>query len=106
MAEIVVLITTGSEEEALNISRALVEERLIACANIVPKIRSVFRWEGKIEDEVESLILCKSQDSRMEEICKKVKELHSYDVPEVISLPIISGGGDYLGWVREMTKRD
>lgn len=106
MAEIIVLVTIGSEEEAVTISRALVEEQLVACANIVPKIRSVFRWEGKVEEETESLIIMKSQESRMEEICRKVKELHSYDVPEVISLPIISGLPDYLGWVRAMTNKN
>lgn len=105
MAEIVVLVTIGSEEEAVRISRALVEEQLVACANIVPKIRSVFRWEGSIQEEMESLIIMKSQESRMEEICHKVKELHSYDVPEVISLPIISGLPAYLRWVCATTDK-
>ncbi len=105
MPEIIVLVTSGSEAEALKIARALVEAHLVACANIVPKIQSVFKWEGRLQEEAESLIIMKSQESRMEEIFSKVKELHSYDVPEVIAMPIISGLPDYLGWVSAMTQK-
>ena len=104
MAEIVVLVTTGSEEEAVKIGRALVEAKLVACANVIPTIRSIFQWEGKVEDERESLLVLKSQADRFDPLAQKVRELHSYEVPEIIALPIAQGTTDYLAWVRDMTR--
>ena len=104
MKEIVVFVTTSSEEEAVKISRVLVEKKLVACANIVPKVRSIFSWEGKIEEEQESLIIFKSTESRFEKLMNKIKDLHSYSVPEVISLPINQGLPEYLKWMHDMTQ--
>lgn len=101
---IVVLVTCGSEEEALKIANALVEDRLAACVNLVAPIRSVYRWEGKIWDEKEWLLIIKTQKHRFEELEKKVKSLHSYSVPEIISLSITEGSSAYLRWIRENTK--
>jgi periplasmic divalent cation tolerance protein len=101
---VVVLVTCGSEEEALKIANALVEDRLAACVNLVAPIRSVYRWEGKIWDEKECLLIIKTQKHRFEELEKKVKSLHSYSVPEIISLPITEGSLAYLDWIRENTK--
>jgi periplasmic divalent cation tolerance protein len=101
---IVVLITCGSEEEAMKIANALVEEHLAACVNLVSPIRSIYRWEGKIWDEKEWLLIIKTQKQRFEELEKKVKFLHSYSVPEIISLPIVEGSSSYLNWLEEMTK--
>jgi len=101
---IVVLVTCGSEEEALKIANALVEERLAACANLVSPIRSLYRWEGKIWDEKEWLLILKTQKHRFEELEKKVKSLHSYSVPEIISLPIAEASSAYLNWIRENTE--
>jgi periplasmic divalent cation tolerance protein len=101
---IVVLITCGSEEEALKVANALVEERLAACANLISPIRSIYRWEGKIWDEKEWLLVIKTQKDRFEELEKKVKTLHSYSVPEIISLPITEGSSAYLNWIRENTE--
>ena len=101
---IVVLVTCGSEEEALKIANALVEDRLAACVNLVAPIRSVYRWEGKICDEKEWLLIIKTQKHRFEELEKKVKSLHSYSVPEIISLSITEGSSAYLSWIRENTK--
>ncbi len=101
---IVVLVTCGSEEEALKIANALVEDRLAACVNLVAPIRSVYRWEGKIWDEKEWLLIIKTQKHRFEELEKKVKSLHSYSVPEIISLSITEGSSAYLSWIRENTK--
>ena len=101
---IVVLITCGSEEEALKIANALVEEHLAACVNLVSPIRSIYRWEGKIWDEKEWLLIIKTQKQRFEELEKKVKFLHYYSVPEIISLPIVEGSSSYLNWLEEMTK--
>jgi periplasmic divalent cation tolerance protein len=101
---VVVLVTCGSEEEALKIANALVEDRLAACVNLVAPIRSVYRWEGKIWDEKEWLLIIKTQKHRFEELEKKVKSLHSYSVPEIISLPITEGSSAYLDWIRENTE--
>ena len=101
---IVVLVTCGSEEEALNIAHSLVDERLAACVNLISPIRSIYRWEGKIWDEKEWLLIIKTGRERFEELEKKVKALHSYSVPEIIGLPIVEGSSSYLEWLKEMTK--
>ena len=100
---IVVFVTCGSEEEGLKISNALVEGHLAACANLISPIRSIYRWEGKICDEKECLLIIKTQKDRFEALEKKVKSLHSYSVPEIISLPIRDGSSAYLNWIRENT---
>lgn len=102
--KIVVFITAGSHEEAEKIGNALVEERLAACCNIIEPVMSVFHWEGTINREKEVLLIAKSSISQFEEIMKRVKELHSYDVPEIIALPIIAGSEDYLQWIDNETK--
>jgi periplasmic divalent cation tolerance protein len=99
----IVFVTCGSEEEALNISRALVEEQLAACVNLISPVRSIYRWEGKIWDEKEWLLIIKTQRKRFDELEKKVKSLHSYSVPEIIALPITAGSSSYLDWLAEMT---
>jgi periplasmic divalent cation tolerance protein len=101
---IVVLVTCGSEEEALKISRSLVEDHLAACVNLVSPVRSIYRWEGKIWDEKEWIFIIKSQKKRFEELERKIKSLHSYSVPEIISLPIVEGSASYLKWLEDMTK--
>jgi len=100
---IVVFVTCGSEEEAVKISNALVEERLAACVNLISPVRSIYRWEEKICDEKEWLLIIKTQRKRFQEIETRVKSLHSYSVPEIISLPIIAGSSSYLDWLAEMT---
>lgn len=101
--EIVVYITVSSSEEAERISRGLLEKRLIACANIVPGIVSLFHWKGKICKEDELLIIAKSRGKLFDDIVSLVKGLHSYTVPEIISIPIVHGSDDYLKWVKETT---
>ncbi len=100
---LVVFVTCGSEEEGLKIAHALVEERLAACVNLVSPIRSIYRWEGKVWDEKEWLLIIKTQTARFEDVEKKVKSLHSYSVPEIIALPITKGYSSYLNWLEEMT---
>jgi len=102
---IVVLVTCGSEEEGLKIAHSLVEERLAACVNLVSPVRSIYRWEGKIWDEKEWILIIKTQKGRFEELEEKVKSLHSYSVPEIISLPIVEGSSSYLEWLEEMTQK-
>jgi len=100
---VVILVTCGSEEEAVKISNALVEERLAACVNLISPVRSIYRWEEKICDEKEWLLIIKTQRKRFQEIETRVKSLHSYSVPEIISLPIVEGSSSYLNWLMEMT---
>ena len=100
---IIVFVTCGSEEEAEKIANSLVDERLAACVNIISPIRSIYRWEGKIWDEKEWLLIIKTQKRRFAELEKKVKSLHSYSVPEIIALPIAEGSTAYLKWLEEMT---
>ena len=101
---IVVFVTCGSEEEALKIARSLVEDHLAACVNLVSPVRSIYRWEGKIWDEKEWILIIKTQKKWFEELERKVKSLHSYSVPEMISLPIVDGSSSYLNWLEEMTR--
>jgi periplasmic divalent cation tolerance protein len=96
---IVVLITASSEEEGHKIAKLLVNERKAACVNIVPGVDSLFRWKGKIDSARESLLLVKTRASLFPEIITLVKEAHSYEVPEIIALPIIGGSEDYLKWL-------
>ncbi len=100
---IVVYVTAGNEEEAVRIAKALVEERLVACANIIPNIRSLYRWKGDLCDEQEVLILLKSVKRHVARIIKRVQELHSYEVPEILSHTISEGNEAYMKWVEDET---
>ena len=103
--EVVVLVTTASEEEAARIARSVVEAGLAACANIVPRIRSIYRWEGKVTDEQETLMLLKSRLELFPSLQEEIKRLHSYAVPEIIALPIRKGLNQYLQWIHEETRK-
>jgi periplasmic divalent cation tolerance protein len=96
---IVVLITAGSEEEGHKIAKLLVKERKAACVNIVPGVHSLFRWKGKLDSARESLLLVKTKALLFPEIVELVKRTHSYEVPEIIALPIIGGSEEYLEWL-------
>lgn len=99
-----VLVTAAGEEQAAAIGRALVEERLAACANIVPRIRSIYRWKGQLFDERECLILMKTKTALFEALKSRVRELHGYEVPEIVALPIARGLPEYLDWVVAETR--
>ena len=96
---IIVLITTGSEEEAHKIAELLVNEKKAACVNILPGVDSLFWWKDKLDSARESLLLVKTRASLFPEIVELVKRTHSYEVPEIIALPIIAGSEDYLKWL-------
>ena len=98
-AYIVILITTDTAEEARQISRLLLEQRKIACANIISEIDSLFWWDNKPDSAHESLLIVKTKASLLPEIINLVKGIHSYDVPEIIALPIVGGNQDYLEWI-------
>jgi periplasmic divalent cation tolerance protein len=103
--EIVVLVTTATEEEAAHIGRAVVDARLAACANIIPRIRSIYHWEGRTVDEHEALVLLKTRIELFRELEREVKRLHTYKIPEIIALPIEEGSGQYLQWIHAETSK-
>lgn len=95
----IVLTTAGSREEAEKIAQALVERRLAACANIVGPIHSVYRWQGKVESAAEHLLIIKTTAALFDAVSKAIRELHSYELPECIQLPIEDGSAEYLEWI-------
>ena len=97
----VIYITAANDQEAQTIGELLLNKRKIACVNIVPKINSLFWWQGQIESEEERLLIIKTKTSVISEIVDLVKGVHSYDVPEIIALPIIGGNIDYLQWIAD-----
>jgi len=96
---IVILVTASSEGEARKIAEQLLTRKKAACVNIVPRIHSSFWWQGKLDSAQESLLIIKTKASLLHEIIDLVKEIHSYEVPEIIALPIIGGNEDYLNWI-------
>ena len=100
---IVFFITTASAEEGERIARSLLEERLAACVNLVPSVRSFFWWEGKVQEEGEVLLIGKGRADLFGKIQALVRALHSYTVPEIIAIPITSGLPDYLSWIDDST---
>ena len=98
---IVVYVTAGSPAEGERLARALVEERLAACVNRIAPVQSVYRWQGKVEQSEEQLLIIKTRKALFTTLGKRVRELHSYSVPEIIALPIIDGSDDYLQWLDE-----
>lgn len=98
---IVILITTKDKSEAKAISDKLLQSKLIACANIVEGVNSVFWWQGKIDAAQEVLLVLKSRRDHFDEIIKTVKSIHSYETPEIIALPIVAGNPDYMKWIDE-----
>ncbi len=98
---IVIFITAANKKEAQRIAGELLKHKLVACVNIVDKIDSFFRWQGKIDTAKEALLIVKSSKSKLAQIIKLVKSIHSYKVPEIIALPIIGGLKSYLKWIGE-----
>jgi periplasmic divalent cation tolerance protein len=101
---IIVLVTTKDKAEADKISQALLSEKLIACANIISPVASCFLWQGKIDRAEECLLIMKTHKDLFTELLARVKALHSYEVPEVLALPVVDGSGDYLAWMRAAIK--
>jgi periplasmic divalent cation tolerance protein len=97
--KIVVLVTCGSPEEGRKVARALVERRLAACVNVVAGVESVYRWKGAVEEASECLLLAKTTRGQFEPLQSAVRELHSYELPEVVALPIVDGLDSYLSWI-------
>ncbi|QEF94402.1 divalent-cation tolerance protein CutA [Methanothermobacter sp. KEPCO-1] len=100
-----IYITTSGQEESARIGRRLVEERLAACVNIIPSIKSFYHWEGSLEEDEESVLIVKTTSELTQQIIKRVRELHSYDNPCIISIPITGGSRDYLEWLNNEVKK-
>jgi periplasmic divalent cation tolerance protein len=97
--KIVVFSTCDSEEQAGQIARALVDQRLAACVNIVPGARSIYRWKGQIEDATEWMLIIKSRRDLMEQLCAAIGKIHTYEVPELLAVPVVDGSDSYLAWI-------
>ena len=102
--KILVLTTVGSKDEARKIGRALVERRLAACVNLVPQVRSIYRWKGQIEEAEEWLLILKTTRAAFERVREAILDLHSYDVPECVSVAVDDGSVEYLSWIGQSMK--
>ncbi|MGD8903848.1 MAG: divalent-cation tolerance protein CutA [Anaerolineae bacterium] len=96
---LVVLITAGSQEEADRIANTLVAEMLAACVNVLPGVTSVYRWEGEVQRDQEWLLVTKTTREVLDDLVRRVQAIHSYDLPEIIALPVVGGSQDYLRWI-------
>ncbi len=101
---IIVLVTTASTQEAENIAQRLLKEKLIACANIIGPVTSHFHWAGKIEKSEEFLMLMKTRKELFEKVSEIVHKIHSYEVPEILALPVVAGSTTYLDWLANSLK--
>jgi periplasmic divalent cation tolerance protein len=105
--KLIVLVTCGSAKEARRIARAIVKQRLAACVNILEApVRSIYRWKGRVESAEEFLLIIKSSRKRFAALQNAIRKLHSYDVPEIIAVPIDSGPRNYLAWLSESVRVD
>ena len=99
-----IYMTAGSRDEARKIGKALVVSRLAACVNILDNINSFYMWEGKVQDETEVVMIAKTTPARVPQLVEKVKSLHSYDCPCIVSIPVSDGNRDFLDWIAEEVK--
>ena len=99
-----IYITAKDKGEARKIGRELVENRLAACINIIDNMNSIYWWEGKIQDDNEVILIAKTKESLVPDLIEKVKSMHSYKCPCIVSLPILNGNKDYLEWIQKETK--
>lgn len=98
---IIVLITASNKDEAQKIAQALIAQKLVACVNIIEHVASVFWWQGSVDNAAEALLMAKSKKAKFNRIVKLVKSLHSYEVPEIIAVPVCLGQKQYLRWLDE-----
>ncbi len=106
MSVMFVYVTTGDADEARRLGRQVVEEQLAACANILPGVTSIFRWEGKVDEASEALLILKTTEARLEQLIQRVKLLHSYELPCIEALPVVEGNRDFLEWIVRETGGD
>ena len=99
----IVYSTVDNVQDAKKIARALLEEKLVACVNIIPEIESIYRWKGKIDEDRECIIIAKTTDENVKKTIRKIRELHTYELPDIVVLPIIGGLKEYLNYIEEET---
>lgn len=99
-----VMLCTAPADKAPDLARALVEERLVACVNLIPGVRSFYRWEGAVQDDAESLMVMKTTEEGAARVLARLPELHPYDVPEILALPVGAGHPPYVAWVGAETR--
>jgi periplasmic divalent cation tolerance protein len=97
---IVVFVTAADREEAMRLAEMLVDKRLAACVQILPEMQSVYRWKGKVERQTEVLLIAKTARAKFEDLEKEVRELHSYQTPEIVAFPLTAGSSPYLEWLK------
>jgi periplasmic divalent cation tolerance protein len=101
---LIILVTTASQKEAVRIGEEMVNAKLAACANIIPRVQSIYRWNGKTVKSGETLLILKSTDLRYQALEKAIKAMHSYETPEIMAVPIREGLDQYMEWVRSETR--
>ena len=101
---LLVLSTFPEAETARQVAKQLVTQKLAACANILPGVRSIYQWQGKVEDATETMVFFKTTGARYADFQAKLRELHPYDVPEIVAIPVVDGLPDYLSWVNACCK--
>ncbi len=106
MSTSLVYITCGSTDEARRIARTLIEERLAACTNLIEGMRTCYRWEGEIQEDQETILIAKTADGRVAALTRRVKALHSYDLPCVLALPIAGGNSAFTDWIEAETRAE
>ena len=97
-------MTVGNKEEAVEIGKSLVTSRLAACVNIIDHMNSIYFWEGELQNDQEVVLIAKTTEKRLPELIEKVKSMHSYECPCIVSLPIVDGNQDFLGWIKDQVK--
>lgn len=105
-AFVVILVTVPTEDVAASLAKTLVAEKLVACVNILPGVRSIYAWQGKLCDEAELLCVLKTRRTLFPAVRDRVVAMHPYEVPEVVALPLIAGHGPYLAWLQHETRED
>lgn len=99
-----IIVTTPKMEEAKYIAEKLIKKSSVACVNIIPKVHSIYKWKGEVEHSKEAMMIIKTDNSKVKELKKQIKKLHSYDVPEIIVLKIDDGDKEYLNWINSVVK--
>lgn len=102
---IVVVVTAGSREEAARLAEMLVGARLAACVQILPEIESIYRWQGSVQREAETLLLAKTTEACFQDLEREVRALHSYETPEIVALPVVASSESYFSWLIENVKQ-